>query len=167
MKIHQLELEPGQNRKRVGRGIGSGYGKTAGRGTKGQNARTGGGVRPGFEGGQNPLAKRLPKKRGFASLNPTIYQVVNLSQLGRFPDGTTLDNKALAQAGLIKHAARPVKLLGFGALSKQLTLKVQAASQSAAASVTKAGGSVQIVRLQPKADPSTSSTKRKPKVRST
>src|SRR6185369_4240525 len=101
MKIHELNLTSKTDRKRVGRGIGSGYGKTAGRGTKGQNARTGGGVRPGFEGGQNPLAKRLPKKRGFAALSRVEYQVVNLGQLNRLREGSTVDAEALAKAGLI------------------------------------------------------------------
>ncbi|MBW3538387.1 50S ribosomal protein L15 [Candidatus Parcubacteria bacterium] len=145
MKVHQLELTPLKDRKRVGRGIGSGYGKTAGRGTKGQNARSGGGVRPGFEGGQNPLAKRLPKKRGFTALNPTNYQTFNLAQLERFSAGTKLDAAALKAAGLVKRSDRPVKLLGGGRLTKKLTLAVQAASQSAIAAVEQAGGSVQLV----------------------
>ncbi len=118
MKIHELKLGSQTDKKRVGRGIGSGYGKTAGRGTKGQNARTGGGVRPGFEGGQNPLAKRLPKKRGLASLNPTNYQVVNLIQLENFKAGGKITLEDLAQAGLVKKANTPVKLLGSGTLTK-------------------------------------------------
>jgi large subunit ribosomal protein L15 len=145
MKIHELQIESTIDRKRVGRGIGSGKGKTAGRGTKGQNARTGGGVRPGFEGGQNPLAKRLPKKRGFASLNPTIYQVINLSSLERFKDGSTVDAAALAEAGLIKKANGLVKLLASGNVSQKLSVKVNATSAAAKAAVEKAGGSVEIV----------------------
>src|SRR5665811_673013 len=101
MKIHELNLESAKDKKRVGRGIGSGYGKTAGRGTKGQNARAGGGVRVGFSGGQNPLAKLLPKKRGFRALSPTAYQVVNLDALGRFKAGATVDNDTLAALGLV------------------------------------------------------------------
>ncbi len=147
MKIHELKLDSKTDKKRVGRGIGSGYGKTAGRGTKGQNARTGGGVRPGFEGGQNPLAKRLPKKRGFASLNPTHYQVINLVQLEGFKDGTTLNLVALSEAGLVKKANLPVKLLGTGSLTKRLTLSVHAASASASAAVAKAGGSITLLPL--------------------
>lgn len=147
MKSHELTLTPNKTKKRIGRGIGSGYGKTAGRGTKGQNARTGGGVRPGFEGGQNPLAKRLPKKRGFASLNPTDYQVVNLSQLDRLKDGSKLDNVALKAAGLIKHADRPTKILGQGSLTKKLTLTIQAASSTAKEAITKAGGKLDISPL--------------------
>ncbi len=147
MKIHELTLTTRTNKKRVGRGIGSGYGKTAGRGTKGQNARTGGGVRPGFEGGQNPLAKRLPKKRGFASLNPTSYQVVNLSQLESFKDGTKVNLVVLAQAGLVKNANLPVKLLASGKLTKKLAVFVQATSVAAKEAVSKAGGSIEIEPL--------------------
>src|ERR1700756_865642 len=104
MKIHELQLSAAKDRKRVGRGIGSGYGKTAGRGTKGQNARTGGGVRIGFAGGQNPLAKLLPKKRGFRAIFPTHSQPVNVAALNQFKDGATVDNALLAKAGLIKKA---------------------------------------------------------------
>lgn len=152
MKIHELTITKSQDRKRVGRGIGSGYGKTAGRGTKGQNARTGGGVRPGFEGGQNPLAKRLPKTRGFTPLNPTVYQVVNTGQLASFKAGTTVDIVALRQAGLIRSVSRPVKLLAYGQISHKLNLQVQAASRSARQAVDAAGGTVQIVAL-PKLTP--------------
>ena len=152
MKVHELQLTSSKDKKRVGRGIGSGYGKTAGRGTKGQNSRTGGGVRPGFEGGQNPLAKRLPKKRGFASLNPTNYQVVNLSQLNGVKDGTSLDSVTLAKAGLVKKADRPVKILGHGEITKKVNLKVQAISATASKAILAAGGSVEIVELPKKQD---------------
>lgn len=141
MKIHELKLESATDRKRVGRGIGSGYGKTAGRGTKGQNARTGGGVRPGFEGGQNPLAKRLPKKRGFASLSRTEYQVVNLSSLERLGAAATITNTALVKAGMVHYANRPIKILGQGGLTKGFTVQVQAASATAIAAIEAAGGS--------------------------
>jgi large subunit ribosomal protein L15 len=144
MKVHELKLTSQTDKKRVGRGIGSGYGKTAGRGTKGQNSRTGGGVRPGFEGGQNPLAKRLPKKRGFASLNPTNYQVVNIGQLDSLKDGAKVDVGALVQAGFIKKSSAPVKLLALGSITKKIYVSVQAASATAKAAVTKAGGSVEI-----------------------
>ena len=147
MKIHELKIQTAPDRKRVGRGIGSGYGKTAGRGTKGQNSRTGGGVRPGFEGGQNPLAKRLPKKRGFVALNHIEFQVVNVGSLDRLKDGATVDAKALVAAGLVKHVDKRIKLLASGELKKKLTVKVQAASASAKAAVTAAGGSVQLVEL--------------------
>jgi large subunit ribosomal protein L15 len=147
MKIHELNIEGTKDRKRVGRGIGSGYGKTAGRGTKGQNARTGGGVRPGFEGGQNPLAKRLPKKRGFASINPTNYQVVNLGELDRLEDGATVNPEALAKAGLVKKAGDLVKVLARGEITKKLTLQVHGASAAAKAAVEKAGGTLEIIEL--------------------
>jgi large subunit ribosomal protein L15 len=152
MKIHELKLQSATERKRVGRGIGSGYGKTAGRGTKGQNSRTGGGVRVGFEGGQNPLAKRMPKKRGFASLNPTIYQVVNLSQLERFDAGATVGLDELMAAGLVKKSTERVKLLGVGELTKKLSITVHAVSATARAAVEKQGGTVTTIELakQPK-----------------
>jgi large subunit ribosomal protein L15 len=145
MKIHELNLSSSTERKRVGRGIGSGYGKTAGRGTKGQNSRTGGGVRPGFEGGQNPLAKRLPKKRGFASINRIEYQPVNLSALNRFKDGSTINAETLAAAGLISSPNRRVKLLANGSLEKKVTLQVNAASTKAHEAVKAAGGTLEIV----------------------
>ena len=146
MKIHELNLESAKDKKRVGRGIGSGYGKTAGRGTKGQNARTGGGVRPGFEGGQNPLAKRLPKKRGFSAINRIEYQVVNVSALEKFKDGLVVDAAALAAAGLVKKAGERIKLLAGGEVTKKLTVKVTAASASAKAAIEKAGGTVEVVK---------------------
>jgi large subunit ribosomal protein L15 len=145
MKIHELKLESAKDKKRVGRGIGSGYGKTAGRGTKGQNARTGGGVRIGFEGGQNPLAKRLPKKRGFAPLDRTEYQVVNVSALERFKGEAVVDAAALATAGLVKKADQRIKLLADGELTKKFTVKVTAASKAAKAAIEAAGGTVEIV----------------------
>jgi large subunit ribosomal protein L15 len=147
MKIHELKLDSAKDKKRVGRGIGSGYGKTAGRGTKGQNARTGGGVRIGFEGGQNPLAKRLPKKRGFAAINPTEYQVVNLSSLSRFKDGAVVDAEILAAMGLVKKANDRIKLLSSGEIKTKLTIKVTAASKTAKAAVEAAGGTVEIVKF--------------------
>ena len=149
MKIHELTVTKNTDRKRVGRGIGSGYGKTAGRGTKGQNARTGGGVRPGFEGGQNPLAKRLPKTRGFKAYKPTIYQVVNTGELAGFKAGATVDVAALQAAGLVRAGNQPVKLLAHGELTHKLTIKVQAASRAARAAVQAAGGAVDIVEPVP------------------
>ncbi len=145
MKIHELDLKSSPDRKRVGRGIGSGYGKTAGRGTKGQNARTGGGVRPGFEGGQNPISQRLPKKRGFTALNPTIYQPVNIGTLERFNDGATVDAAALQAAGLVSSATDKIKLLAEGQLTKKLTIQVQAASASAQAAAKQAGATIELV----------------------
>ena len=145
MKIHELTLQSGKDKKRVGRGIGSGYGKTAGRGTKGQNARTGGGVRIGFEGGQNPLAKRLPKKRGFASINPTEYQVVNIGALSNFKAGMVVDAQVLATTGLVKKADDRIKLLSNGEITTKLTVKVNAASAAAKKAIEAAGGTVEIV----------------------
>ncbi len=147
MKVHELEVVAAKDKKRVGRGIGSGYGKTAGRGTKGQNARTGGGVRPGFEGGQNPLAKRLPKKRGFASLNRISYQVVNLSSLDKFNAGDIVGIAELVKAGLVKYSDRPVKILAQGVIAKKLIISVQAASLKARDSIVKAGGSIALAPL--------------------
>jgi large subunit ribosomal protein L15 len=146
MKIHELQLESATTRKRVGRGIGSGRGKTAGRGTKGQNARTGGGVRPGFEGGQNPLAKRLPKKRGFVPVSRTTYQVINLSSLEGLSAGT-YGPAEFAKSGLVKHADQRIKVLATGKLTKKLMLSAHAASAAAIAAVEAAGGKLEIVEL--------------------
>ncbi len=147
MKIHELTIQAHRKPKRIGRGISAGQGKTAGRGTKGQNARTGGGVRPGFEGGQNPLAKRLPKKRGFVPIARVEYQVVNLSALGRLKAGQTVGPVELAEFGLIKHADRRVKLLAGGDLPHKLTIKVHQASAAATVAVEKAGGSVELIEF--------------------
>ena len=144
MKIHQLATSSKVERKRVGRGIGSGYGKTAGRGTKGQKARTGGNVRPGFEGGQNPLAKRLPKKRGFTSHSHVSFQVVNLSALANL-SGSDVTAESLQTAGLVKSLAKPIKLLGAGAVDRKLTVKVQAASASARNAIEAAGGTIELL----------------------
>ncbi len=144
MKIHELTVDARPDKKRVGRGIGSGSGKTAGRGTKGQNARTGGGVRPGFEGGQNPLAKRLPKKRGFKSVNRIDYQEVNLEQLVGLKSAT-IDAVALQAAGLVKSASKPVKVLGNGSLDRKLNLRVQAISGQARTKIEASGGTIELV----------------------
>ncbi len=140
MKIHELKLETKQNRKRLGRGIGSGTGKTSGRGTKGQNSRSGGGVRPGFEGGQNPLAKRLPKLRGFRALNPTNYVGLTLGRLEQLK-GATVTNQSLVEQGIIRSEHTAVKILASGTLTKKLTIKLQAATAGAQTAITKAGGS--------------------------
>jgi len=144
MKIHELKVTANPDKKRVGRGIGSGTGKTAGRGTKGQNARTGGGVRLGFEGGQNPLAKRLPKKRGFTSKNRISYQEVNLTQLANVK-AAKIDAAALQAAGLVKSASKPVKILGNGTLDRKLSLHVTAISGQARAKVEQAGGTIELL----------------------
>lgn len=121
MKYNELNLPAKKDRKRVGRGIGSGYGKTAGRGTKGQNSRTGGGVRPGFEGGQNPLLQRIPKLRGFTSRNPKA-QVVHTDQLNVFKSGATVSPQTLLDAGLISDVKVPVKVLLRGKLEHTVKL---------------------------------------------
>ena len=149
MDATSLPSVPGamKRRKRKGRGIGSGRGKTATRGQKGQRARTGSRKHPGFEGGQNPLIRRLPK-RGFkrkATTHPPVREVVNLGQLDRFPDGSAVTPEALAGAGLIRDAAHEIKLLGDGALTKKLSIKVHAASQGAKDAVAKSGGTLELI----------------------
>ena len=144
MKIHELTVVARPDKKRVGRGIGSGSGKTAGRGTKGQNARTGGGVRVGFEGGQNPLAKRLPKLRGFKSVNRINYQEVNLEQLSQIK-AASIDAVALQAAGLIKSASKPVKILGNGTVDRKISLSVTAISGQARTKIEQAGGTIKLV----------------------
>jgi len=145
-KLNNIGVPRGANRekKRRGRGPASGQGKTGGRGHKGQKARSGGGVPPWFEGGQMPLNRRLPK-RGFTNIFKKQFQLVNLDQLAeRFAAGQQVDAHALAEAGLIKHTDRPVKLLGRGSLDKQLTIEVDKASQAAVAAVEAAGGTLTV-----------------------
>ena len=145
MRLHELSPAEGsrKDRKRKGRGVGSGLGKTAGRGTKGHNARSGGGVRPGFEGGQMPLHRRLPK-RGFKNIFQTPVEVVNIRDLNRFESGSVVDSSALADAGLVTRKARQVKVLGQGDLQIPLTVKVGAASKSAREKIEAAGGTVEV-----------------------
>lgn len=131
-------------KKRLGRGIGSGTGKTAGKGTKGQNSRSGGGVRPGFEGGQLPLFQRLPK-RGFHNFTRVEYSIVNVEKLNVFEDGATVDVEALVKAGLVKELTANVKVLGQGQLTKKLTVKVNKCSESAKAQIEAVGGSVEVM----------------------
>lgn len=144
--LNQLKPNDGarHSKKRVGRGIGSGLGKTAGRGTKGQNARSGGGVRPGFEGGQLPLFQRLPKI-GFNSHSHKFYAIVNIEKLNCFEDGSVVDAESLIAAGLIKEVLDGVKVLGQGELNKKLTVKVNKISKSAQAAIEAAGGSVEVI----------------------
>ena len=147
MKLHELSPAPGSTKEhfRVGRGHGSGNGKTAGKGHKGQNARSGGGVRPGFEGGQMPLYRRLPK-RGFNNYNfATKYAVVNLSDLNQFEDGAVVDLEALVGAGLVKKVYDGVKILGNGEISKKLTVKAAAFSKSAIEKLEAAGGKAEVM----------------------
>jgi large subunit ribosomal protein L15 len=143
MKLNNIRAGKGARhaRKRLGCGIGSGHGKTAGRGHKGQTSRTGGTIRRGFEGGQMPLARRLPK-RGFTSMAKG-YQVINVGDLNRFDDGASIDAATLFEAGLVRNAVDPIKLLARGELEKKkLTLHVAATSASAKAKIEAAGGSL-------------------------
>lgn len=138
MKYNELVTATNKKSTRVGRGIAAGRGKTAGRGTKGQNARTGGGVRPGFEGGQNPLMNRLPKLRGFKAVRPKA-EVVYTSQLNDL--GTRVDNAVLAEAGVISGQYIRVKVVLNGEISKKVVVSTQGASKTAIAAIEKAGGS--------------------------
>lgn len=146
MKLHELSPAPGSVKKayRVGRGAGSGNGKTAGKGHKGQNARSGGGVRPGFEGGQMPLQRRVPK-RGFTNIFATVYATVNVSDLECFEDGTVVDVNVLKEAGLVKKVNDGVKVLGNGELTKKLTVNAAAFSASAKEKIEKAGGKAEVI----------------------
>jgi large subunit ribosomal protein L15 len=146
MQLHDLSPAPGstKKRKRVGRGNGSGHGSTAGRGDKGQNSRAGGGKGPGFEGGQNPLAMRLPKLPGFTNHWRQEYDVVNVARLeGLFADGDTVDADSLKAKGVVKSTDAVVKILGDGKLTRKLTVKVQKVSASAKAKIEAAGGTVE------------------------
>ena len=146
MKLFELSPAEGSVKdvKRIGRGHGSGNGKTAGKGHKGQTARSGGGVRPGFEGGQMPMTRRLPK-RGFNNIFATKYSTVNVSDLDKFVDGTVVDAELLAASGLVKNTANGVKILGNGELTKNLTVKASAFSASAKEKIEKAGGKAEVM----------------------
>lgn len=133
-----------KNRKRIGRGAGSGTGKTSGKGHKGQNARSGGGIKAGFEGGQMPLQRRLPK-RGFTSLNKKVYALVNLHDLELFEAGSVVDLAALGQAGLVKKIGDGIKILGDGELTKPLTVKAHKFSKSAQEQIEAAGGKAEVI----------------------
>ncbi len=151
MKLNDLRPDEGakKKRKRVGRGIAAGQGKTAGRGTKGMGSRTGGGKGPYFEGGQLPLVRRLPFKRGFNNIFRIEYQEVNLDQLeARFAKGGRVSPETLAEAGLVKDADRPVVVLGRGELKKSLKVSTHRITKSARAAVEAAGGSVDILPLE-------------------
>jgi large subunit ribosomal protein L15 len=146
VKLHELKPAPGSRkaRKRVGRGIGSGTGKTAGRGHKGQNARSGGGVRLGFEGGQMPLYRRLPK-RGFTNRNRKEYAIVNLDTLNRFEEGTVITPELLKETGVVKNLKDGLKILGEGELKVKLTVKAHKFSQSALSKIEAAGGQTEVI----------------------
>ncbi|WP_159722178.1 50S ribosomal protein L15 [Enterococcus sp. CSURQ0835] len=146
MKLHELQPAEGSRkvRNRVGRGTSSGNGKTSGRGQKGQKARSGGGVRLGFEGGQTPLFRRLPK-RGFTNVNRKEYAVVNLDALNRFEDGTEVTPVVLVEAGIVKNEKGGIKILGNGSLDKKLTVKAAKFSKAAQEAIEAAGGSIEVI----------------------
>lgn len=146
MKMHELSPAIGsvKEAKRIGRGHGSGNGKTAGKGHKGQKARAGHGMRPGFEGGQMPLQRRIPK-RGFNNIFAEEWAAVNLSALEVFEDGSVVDAAALAEKGIIRKASLPVKVLGNGKLTKKLTVKLNAFSASAAEKINSVGGKAEVI----------------------
>ena len=147
MKLHELSPVEGSKKKskRIGRGHGSGWGKTAGKGHKGQKARSGGSIRPGFEGGQMPLQRRVPK-RGFNNIFAKNVVAVNLSTLNRkFNDGDTVDVESLKAAGVVKNGFDAVKVLGNGKIDKKLNVKVSAYSESAKAAIEAAGGKAEVI----------------------
>lgn len=146
MNLHELKYNEGARKttKRLGRGQGSGQGKTAGKGHKGQNARSGGGVAIGFEGGQTPIYKRIPK-RGFTNFTRVEYAIVNLDTLNLFEDGATVDPITLVETGLVKKVKDGIKVLGNGTLTKKLTVKCNKISASAKEAIEKVGGSVEVL----------------------
>ena len=146
MKLHELKPAEGsrKDKTRVGRGTGSGCGKTSGRGHKGQKARSGGGVRPGFEGGQMPIYRRLPK-RGFQNIWRKEYAEVNVETLNIFDDDTTVDAVALVEIGILKNVLDGVRILGNGELKKKLNVKAQGFTKTALAKIEAAGGSAEVV----------------------
>ena len=146
MKLHEMSYTEGarRERKRIGRGHGSGHGKTSGKGQKGQNARSGGGVRLGFEGGQTPLARRLPK-RGFTNFTRKEYAIVNVASLNRFEDGTEVTPELLIECGLVRKELDGIKILGEGELEKKLTVKANKFSKSALTIIEQAGGKAEVI----------------------
>ena len=147
MALHSLKSNQGarKSRTRVGRGIGSGIGKTSGRGILGQRSRSGGSVRPGFEGGQNPLYRRIPK-RGFKNHTTVRYGVINVGDLSQFQDGTEVNPTMLIELGLVKSKARGVKVLGNGKLDKKLKVLAHHFSESAIKAITEAGGTTEVIK---------------------
>ena len=143
MRIHEIHSPiKKQNRKRVGRGDGSNRGNTATRGQKGQKSRSGGGVRPGFEGGQLPLVKRMPMQRGFKNRFKVKYSIVNLGQLSRLAPDTEVTPEVLQKQGLVRHLKYPVKILGTGEVSSSFTVSAHSFSRNAVRKITEAGGIV-------------------------
>ncbi len=147
MRQNELSPAPGskKDRKRVGRGYGSGHGGYAGRGCKGHKARSGFSIRPGFEGGQLPLIKRLPEKRGFTNIFRTEYSVINIDKLNKFESGAEVTPETLLAAGLVKSLRHPIKILAGGAIEHSLSVKAHKFSAAAKASIEAAGGSVEEV----------------------
>lgn len=146
MKLHEMSYTEGarRERKRIGRGHGSGHGKTSGKGQKGQNARSGGGVRLGFEGGQTPIMRRLPK-RGFTNFNRKVYAIVNVESLNVFENDTVVTPELLIETGLVKKELDGIKILGQGELEKKLTVKANKFSGSAVSTIEQAGGKVEVI----------------------
>jgi large subunit ribosomal protein L15 len=147
MKLHELTYAKGarHTRKRIGRGTGSGQGETAGRGENGQNSRSGGGVRLGFEGGQNPLYRRLPK-RGFSNAPfKKEYAIINVEQLNKFNDGDVISNEVLIESGLVAKEKDGIKILGNGTLDKKLTVKANKFSKGAIEAIANKGGSIEVL----------------------
>ena len=146
MKLHELRPAEGatKNRKRLGRGVGSGWGKTAGRGSKGHNSRSGGGVRPGFEGGQMPIHRRLPKC-GFTNIFKKEIAIINVGDLARFDAGSIVNEATLVQSGLLKGQRDGIKLLGNGTIDIALTVQINAVSRSAKEKIEAAGGTVEVI----------------------
>lgn len=146
MKLHELKPAEGSRKKevRVGRGTGSGRGKTSCRGHKGQNARSGGGVRPGFEGGQMPIYRRLPK-RGFKNIWAKQFAEVNVETLNRFEDGAEVDAVALVEEGILKNVYDGIRILGNGELTKKLTVRAQGFTKTAVAKIEAAGGKTEVI----------------------
>lgn len=147
MKLHDLKPAPGSNRdrKRVGRGTGSGTGKTAGRGTKGQLSRSGGRLRPGFEGGQNPIYRRMPYKRGFKSPFKTHYELINLKTIAKFELESPVTPESLFERGITRSLDIPVKILGDGEITEAVTVRAHKFSKSAQEKIEAAGGTVEVI----------------------
>ena len=146
MKLHEMSYTEGarRERKRIGRGHGSGHGKTSGKGQKGQNARSGGGVRLGFEGGQTPIMRRLPK-RGFTNFNRKVFAIVNVVSLNVFENDTVVTPELLIETGLVRKELDGIKILGQGELEKKLTVKANKFSGSAVSTIEQAGGKVEVI----------------------
>lgn len=146
MKLNDLTAVPGSTKesKRIGRGIGCGQGKTSGKGHKGQKARSGGSIRPGFEGGQMPLQRRVPK-RGFVNIFAKEIKAINVGTLEKFENGTVVDAQALIDAGIVKTCCDGIKILGNGNLTKKLTVKVTAFSNSAKEKIESVGGKAEVI----------------------